>query len=249
MRIPPHALAFVSLVLLAQSAAAQTAAPPVPLSPAPVLGTGKDAQGRAMPFGVPPYYTPDTSLGSGPYKAVMATDPSLPEHVLYYPANIEAAGKLPIISWGNGACIHAGNRFRGFLTEIASHGFLVISAGRMGHVALEVGPQENPVIQPPGRAASAPAARSSAQPMILRPLARDALDRGPPEAGNRLGHCRKQQRRQQVLWPDRYGKVAVAGQSCGGGLSTEVAADPRVTALAILNAGTRLRRPAGPAQM
>ena len=122
-------LAFMAATLPAIDAAAQTTAPPAPLSPAPVLAAGKDAQGRPLPFGVPPYFAPETPLGSGPYKAVMATDPTLPDHILYYPANVAAAGKLPIIAWGNGACLHAGNRFRGFLTEIASHGFLVISAG------------------------------------------------------------------------------------------------------------------------
>ena len=122
----------------------------IPLSPAPMLGLGKDADGRPLPFGVPPYFAPDTPLGSGPFKAAMTTDAGLPEHVIYAPANLDAAGKLPIVSWGNGACIHAGNRFRTFLTEIASHGFLVISAGRLEDTALEVGPQENPVVRRPG---------------------------------------------------------------------------------------------------
>lgn len=36
--------------------------------------------------------------------------PGLPEQVIYHPANPEAAGILPIVSWGNGACMHAGNR-------------------------------------------------------------------------------------------------------------------------------------------
>lgn len=222
------------------TALAQPEIPPVPLSPAPVLGIGKDAQGRAIPFGVPPYYTPDTSLGSGPYKAVMATDLSLPEHVLYYPANLEAAGKLPIISWGNGACIHAGNRFRVFLTEIASHGFLVISAGRMGHVALEVGPQENPVIQKPGDpppppAAPAPADDPTAPWRAMRSTAdhlKQAIDWAIAENSKRGS---------KFYGRIDTGKIAVAGQSCGGGLSVEAAADPRVTALAILNSsGTRL---------
>ena len=42
-------------------------------------------------------------------------------------------------------------------------------------------------------------------------------------------------------------RVGVGGQSCGGGLATQVAADPRVTAVGVFNAGTRLTTPqAGP---
>jgi len=113
MRIIMRATAFLTLVFIAESVMATKHSASASFAP-PLLAIGKDAQGRALPFGIPPYYTPDTPLGSGPYKAIMATDPTLPEHVMYFPANVDAAGKLPIIAWGNGACIHAGNRFRGF---------------------------------------------------------------------------------------------------------------------------------------
>src|SRR5215475_3683765 len=91
---------------------------------APVLSPAKDADGKPLPFGRQPHQPDDKPLGTGPFKAIMAEDPSLPDHTLYYPAKMDAAGKLPVITWGNGACINAGNRFRYFLTEIASHGFL-----------------------------------------------------------------------------------------------------------------------------
>jgi hypothetical protein len=227
-------LAFCA-AFAATEAFAQPEMPPVPLSPAPVLGIGKDAQGRSIPFGVPPYYTPDTPLGSGPYKAIMVADPGLPEHMLYYPANIEAAGKLPIISWGNGACIHAGNRFRGFLTEIASHGFLVISAGRMGNIALEVGPQENS----PERQAGEPV------PPAAPPIPDD------PTAPWRAMRSTADHLKQAIDWAIAensrtgskfYGKIdttkiGVGGQSCGGSLAIQAAADPRVTALGLFNSG------------
>jgi hypothetical protein len=235
MRILLRVLVFYA-AFAATTAFAQPEMPSVPISPAPVLGIGKDAFGRAIPFGVPPYFTPDTPLGSGSYKAVMATDLSLPEHVLYYPANLEAAGKLPIISWGNGACMHAGNRFRSFLTDIASHGFLVISAGRMGHVSLEVGPQEY-TVQRPGDPPPPPAA----------PLAPD-----DPSAPWRLLKSDAGHLKQAIDWAIAengrrgskfYGridtvKIAVAGQSCGGALAAEAAADSRVTTLAIFNSAS-----------
>ena len=40
-------------------------------------------------------------------------------------------------------------------------------------------------------------------------------------------------------------KIAVAGQSCGGGLSTQLASDPRVTTVGIFNSGTRLSAAGG----
>jgi hypothetical protein len=238
MRVLFKVLAFIAVASAATILVAQTAAPPIPLWPAPTLAIGRDAQGRPLPFGVPPYFTPDTPLGSGPYKAIMVADPGLPQHILYYPANLEAAGKLPIISWGNGACIHAGNRFRGFLTEIASHGFLVISAGTMGNVALEVGPQENSPARQPWEPA----------PPAAPPISDD------PTAPWRATRSTADHLKQAIDWAIAensrsgskfYGKIdtakiGVGGQSCGGGLATQVAADPRVTAVGMFNSGTRL---------
>jgi hypothetical protein len=238
MKLHSMVLALAA-TLVAGQAPAQPANPPAPLT-APLLGIGKDDFGRPIPFGVPPYYTPETPLGSGPYKAVMATEGSLPQHVLYYPANVPAAaGKLPVIAWGNGGCIHAGNRFRVFLTEIASHGFLVISAGTMGHVSLEVGPQENPVVRRPGDPPPPPA---------TAPPAND------PSAPWRAVRSNADHLRQAIDWAVAensrpgsrfYGRldvenVGVAGQSCGGGLALAVAGDPRVKTVGVFNSGSRL---------
>ena len=225
----------LTLLLAATSAMAQA-----PLSPAPMLGLGKDADGRPLPFGVPPYFPPETPLGGGPFKAIMTTDPGLPEHVIYHPANLDAAGKLPIVSWGNGACMHAGNRFRTFLTEIASHGFLVISAGRLEDPALEVGPQENPVVRRPGDAPPPPAApvdpnSARARRSTLEHM-RQAIDWAV--AQNTQAASRFRGRLDTA-------KIAVAGQSCGGGLATRLASDPRVTTVGVLNSGTRLSAAAG----
>jgi hypothetical protein len=170
-------LVFLTLVLLVQSVAAQQIAPQAPLSPAPVLAIGKDAQDRPIPFGIPPYYTPDTTLGTGLYKAVMATDPSLPEHVLYYPANIDAAAKLPIVSWGNGACIHACNR-RLFLTDRQPRLLVLAQDGSRLTRGRTAG---NPAVTQPGSASRAsgrgpravfPAA--AAIPVLLRVMRSNA---------------------------------------------------------------------------
>ncbi|HEX3837753.1 MAG TPA: hypothetical protein VHW25_12380 [Steroidobacteraceae bacterium] len=71
----------------------------------------------------PPVQVPaQTPIGSGPYRALMEVDPGLPTHTLYHPVDLTAAGKLPIVAWGNGACWNVGNAFRWFLSDIASYG-------------------------------------------------------------------------------------------------------------------------------
>ena len=215
-----------------------------PLSPAPTLGPAKDADGRPLPFGVPKYLAPETPLGSGPYPAIMTTDPTAPEHVIYRPAKLPAE-KLPVLVWGNGACIHAGNRFREFLTEIASHGILVISAGKMGEVALEVGPQENPAVRKPGDPVPPPATPIPVPPGSARNFrsTADHMIQGIDWAfatNTKTGH--------PLAGHIDTAHVAVAGQSCGGGLAITAAADKRVTAVGIFNSGTRLTNPQPNAQ-
>src|SRR5687768_12229462 len=68
--------------------------------------------------------------GTGKYKAIMASDKSLPTHTIFRPADLGAFGeklKLPIIVWGNGACANSPWEHVNFLSEVASHGFLVVA--------------------------------------------------------------------------------------------------------------------------
>src|SRR5262245_35419333 len=111
-------------------------------TPTPLM----DSRGLPLPFGVQPYFKPDVPLGSGPYKAIMAMEPGLSAHVAYYPADLASLGakKMPVVIWGNGSCLYAGNRYRQLLTEIASYGYLVVAGGPLGAVENEVGPQSNP---------------------------------------------------------------------------------------------------------
>jgi hypothetical protein len=72
--------------------------------------------------------------GSGPYQALMASDSSLPTHTIFRPKDLSLFGgkaKLPIIAWGNGACANSPWEHVNFLSEVASHGFLVIAIGPM----------------------------------------------------------------------------------------------------------------------
>jgi hypothetical protein len=72
--------------------------------------------------------------GTGAYKALMVSEASLPTHTVFRPTDLSAFGKknkLPIIAWGNGACANSPWEHVNFLSEVASHGFLVVAIGPM----------------------------------------------------------------------------------------------------------------------
>jgi predicted alpha/beta-hydrolase family hydrolase len=64
----------------------------------------------------------------------MASDQTLATHTVIRPRDLSALGdtvKLPIVVWGNGACANSPWEHVNFLSEVASHGFLVIAIGPM----------------------------------------------------------------------------------------------------------------------
>lgn len=64
----------------------------------------------------------------------MASDRTLATHTVFRPKDLSALGrkaKLPIIAWGNGACANSPWEHLNFLSEVASHGFLVVAIGPM----------------------------------------------------------------------------------------------------------------------
>ena len=66
----------------------------------------------------------------GPYKVDSGPAFGSPGHVVYRPADLAPfPGKdsLPVVVWGNGGCAINSNRYAGFLTTIASHGFVVLA--------------------------------------------------------------------------------------------------------------------------
>jgi hypothetical protein len=67
--------------------------------------------------------------GTGPYPAKWVQDASIPNHVVYAPINPPPGVKMPLITWGNGACRTNGTGFGNFLTNLASYGYLVVANG------------------------------------------------------------------------------------------------------------------------
>jgi dienelactone hydrolase len=203
--------AFVAL-LIGGAAPAQQAPPKLPTEPE-LVGT--------MPYsttnGPTQYLVVQVGDGgSGPYKSVLVGDPTLPTHTLYRPRDLKDFGanrKLPIVAHGNGACRNASYEVRNFLTEVASHGFLVVAIG--------------PAI--PTIAGGSYVSGPTRSSQLL-----DAVDWAVAENA-RPGS--------EFYGKVDTTKVAVMGHSCGGLQAMEVSTDPRVTTTILLNSGILGPRP------
>jgi dienelactone hydrolase len=236
----PSAAILAALVFAAAVAAVAAQRP----TPTPLL----DGRGLPLPFGVQPYFKPDVPLGSGPYKAVMSGEKGLSAHVVYATADLGKLGarKLPVLIWGNGSCLYAGNRYRSFLTEVASHGYLAIAGGPMGAIELEVGPQSNPAVRQGG----APAGGRGRANQATATAAQAAGAAAPPQ-----GRVTVALLKEAIDWAVQQNSDAASrfhdkldlthivsmGHSCGGGLAVQLAGeDPRVTGLGIWFSGAGL---------
>jgi len=145
--------------------------------------------------------------GTGPYKAIMLSESTLPTHTVFRPKDLSAFGKknkLPIIAWGNGACANSPGGHMNFLSEVASHGFLVIAIGPM--------PQE-------GQRGSGRSTSSQLTDAINWAIAQNS------------------DKKSQYYKKIDITKIAVSGMSCGGLQTLEIAPDPRVTTAVICNSG------------
>ena len=172
----------------------------------------------------------NTPLGSGPFRAVLEVDPGLPTHTLYHPADLAASGPLPVVLWGNGACANAGDRFRWFLSDIASYGYLIIAVGPIQNKA--VWPAQvmtpfaaggTPVIRPGVTVAASTPATHSAQLLDALHWAVAENERTSSRFYHRL----------------RVNAVAAMGQSCGGAQALEIVllADPHIRTTIMWNSG------------
>lgn len=142
----------------------------------------------------------------GPYKVESGPAFGSPGHVVYHPADLApfpAKDTLPVMVWGNGGCAINSTRYAGFLTTIASHGFVVLAT-----------------------AAEPGAARGRATADNLR-AAIDWAEAENKRTGSPL---------RGKIATDR---MAVMGQSCGGFLSIELGADPRVDTIGVFNSGVQ----------
>ena len=172
-----------------------------------------------------------TTSGSGPFKALMEMDAGLPDHTIYRPDDLSAlnGASLPIVVWGNGACVNAGNAFSSFLTDISSYGYLVIALGPIVQRDT-AGPA-----QPPPQAPPQPQGGDTTEPPRGLPPAATH----PSQMIDAIQWATAENDRAASKYYKRLnsGKIAVMGQSCGGVQAIEVAADSRIGTAVIWNSG------------
>jgi hypothetical protein len=84
---------------------------------------------KQLSIGLPEAGAPRAVVG--PYAVAAEIPADSPALKIYRPrdlTNFPAKDTLPIVVWGNGACLADGTEFAGFLSTIASYGFLVVGS-------------------------------------------------------------------------------------------------------------------------
>jgi len=201
--------------------------------------------------------------GSGPYKAIVVGDASLPAFTIYRPQDLSAAGKLPILLYANGACANSTVQMRFLLNEVASHGYICVGIGpyeeedpieNWKNVMAGMYPEGKDVVLANGERVSPPSpeaikARQEEQQRQIRE--RESQPANNAEAPVIRQRTYPRQLLEALDWltdqnvnpeSEYYGKldlynVAAMGQSCGGSQVLAVAHDPRLTTCILLNSG------------
>jgi hypothetical protein len=179
--------------------------------------------------------------GTGPYKAIAVSNSSIATHTIYRPKDLSAFGdkeKLPILAWGNGGCANSNSAHQNYLSEIASHGYLIVAIGPMqagggrgGRGAGAAAPAGGPAgAAAPGAAAPAGAPVPTGGTLLA------AIDWATAQnANSQSPYYRKLD----------TSKVAVFGHSCGGLQALEISPDPRVKTTLVVDSGI-LNSPGAP---
>jgi dienelactone hydrolase len=168
---------------------------------------------------------------AGPYAVTIESDANLPTHTIYRPTDLAAfkrSNKLPIVSWGNGACANVGTLFQGFLTQVASHGYLAIS----------IGPKDAPLPSFATRARAIESAQATGGSTTPAPTALTAGSRDQ-QLIDAIDWALGENARKDSPYYKRLDtkNIAVMGQSCGGLQTIAVSSDPRIKTTMVWNSG------------
>ena len=218
------AAVLIGTGLTIASLGAQTAAPPA--------GADRIRVVTVTQRGGPP---------TGPSSVVIEHDQTLATHTIYRPADLGNT-KHGVLVWGEGGCAKNGLTFPEFLTEIASHGFVILADGPPVENARGGG-------APRGGGPDGGAPRAGGPPAGARAGAAPGGGAGPGRGGAAMTDGTALL--QAIDWIDKEGKdkasrfyqkvetgrVAAMGMSCGGLMSYGASADPRVATVGIWNSG------------
>ena len=147
--------------------------------------------------------------GNGPFNAVVTSDSSLENYVIYRPKDllttVNSSSKLPLVVFANGGCMDTSYPFQHMLSNIASHGYVVIALGKMQYSLDD---------RQLNKASNA---------MIPK-----AIDWATAQTANPLS---------EFFQKLDLNKIAIAGQSCGGAQLLATATDKRVSSYLMFNSG------------
>jgi hypothetical protein len=191
-----------------------------------------------QPVGNPP---------TGRFAIVIEHDPTLATHTIYRPRELTLA-KHPVLVWGEGGCAKNGLTFPEYLSEIASHGFVVLADGppipRRGGPGGGGPGGGGPGGGGPGGGGPGGAARAGGG--------------GPPPGGGGGGppadrftmvngtalvaaldwlEAQSKNRDSRFHRKIDVERVAAMGMSCGGLMAYGASSDPRVATVGIWNSG------------
>jgi dienelactone hydrolase len=187
-------------------------------------GAGGPSSGDARVRVVSP--TLKGAPASGSHSVVVEHDQALATHTVYRPATL-GPSKHSVLVWGEGGCAKNGLMFPEFLTEIASHGFVVIADGPPtvpAPAAGRGGPGGGNVNGGGRQGRGGPPVRIEPDGTALI-AALDWLAREGADPASRFY--------QKV----DTARVAAMGMSCGGLMSYGASADPRIATVVIWNSG------------
>jgi hypothetical protein len=192
--------------------------------------------------------------GTGPYKAVVCQDESLPNHTIYRPADIKEAvqknGPLPVVVFANGGCGRRPFDDDKYNSEIASHGYILIGIGEYSQ-----NPQSFSFPMGGGQAPQMPEISEEQIKKFLEEMKDKAPQQGGANPFAGMGGGMNGSSPKEILealdWIQaqnskiggEYFKmvdvasVAAMGSSCGGLQAISICYDTRIKCLVMKNSG------------
>lgn len=182
--------------------------------------------------------SPSGNPPSGQYSVIVEHDETLSTHTIYRPKWTNDS-TFPIVVWGEGACEDAGLMFPEFLSEIASHGYIVIADGppvrskirQPGQPTSSTDSNTENTNQTTTQSTTQPATQPRRRPVNLKPDGTDLI------AALDWVEAKNSDKQHRFFQKANMKKIAAMGMSCGGLMAYGASSDPRISTVGIWNSG------------